>query len=86
MKLGKWVWSTGTPENALKKFNSVSKLLIREGEIREVGVVDWDPEKALAKFNTSKPLEREEGEVGEVGVVDRGQRKLIKPNKPIAMR
>ena len=49
-------------------------------------MVDWDPEKALAKFNTSKPLVREEGEIGEVGVVDRGQRKLIKPNKPVAMR
>ena len=49
-------------------------------------MVDRGPEKALAKFNTSKPLVREEGETGDVGVVDMGQRKLIKPNKPTAMR
>ena len=44
------------------------------------------PEKKTAKFNTSKPLVREEGEIGEVGMVDRGQKKLIKPNKPTAKR
>ena len=51
------------PEKILAKFN-MSKPLVREGELRDVGVVDRGPEKTLPMLNTSKPLVREGAKSG----------------------
>ena len=42
----------------------MSKPLVREGELRDVGVVDRGPEKTLPMLNTSKPLVREGAKSG----------------------